>query len=230
MNISKADIIKVAAVITAAPRWVVALLAAEGLHLPSDWADWWIVASAISALGMAVVEGVAFAYVFQAWRSTKNTQQAAVIAVMALVSAMLFVAMLTPSIAASVRGVTVGKMLVDDGALYLWAAAVALSTIAIIASVGYAERAAQAPSKQDNGVKIAQEQPATLPNAPSPSVSLPAPQKNALQADFERLVSGGIGRDDAIRQLKAHNPAASGVQIAQAAGVSPATVSRVIRF
>ena len=87
-----------------------------------------------------------------------------------------------------------------------------------------------ARQKADTPVKIAQEQPATLPNAPSPSsVSLPAPQKNALQADFEHLVSSGVGRDDAIRKLKANNPAASGVQIAQAAGVSPATVSRVLR-
>ena len=153
---TQADIIKLAAVVTAAPRWIVALLAAEGLHLPPEWAGWWLPVSALSALGMAVVEGVAFAYVLAAWKAARQQRQVVTLAVLAVVSAVLFVGMLTPSIAASVRGLTVGEWLANDAALTAWAATVAASTIAIVASVGYAERAQAQPAP----VKAQAEQPA----------------------------------------------------------------------
>ena len=146
LTMTQADIIKLAAVVTAAPRWIVALLAAEGLHLPPEWAGWWLPVSALSALGMAVVEGVAFAYVLAAWKAARQQRQVITLAVLAVVSAVLFIAMLTPSIAASVRGLTVGEWLANDAALTAWAATVAASTIAIVASVGYAERAQAQPA------------------------------------------------------------------------------------
>lgn len=209
---AKADWIKLFAVITAGPRWIVALLAAEGLHLPPSWADWWIIASALSALGMAVVEGLAFAYVFQAWRTTTNEGQARVLGVMAVVSAGLFVAMLTPSIAASVRGVRVSEMLTDIW-LYLWAASVALSTIAIVASVGYAERTTK---------------PATRPNS-APPVQVTTPPAPTLDApENAPQLPAGDKRARALA-LRAAKPNMSQTAIAIAVGVKPSTVSRWFR-
>ena len=49
----EADIIKISAVVTAIPRWVMALLAADGLTMPSAWRGWWTVFSALAAVGMA---------------------------------------------------------------------------------------------------------------------------------------------------------------------------------
>jgi hypothetical protein len=138
-----ANIIKVAAVITAVPRWVIALLSAEGLIMPTAWHAWWIVFSALSAVGMAIVEGVAFAYVFNAWRNCKQVGQSRILVVLAGFSAVLFVALLTPSIAASVRGLTLGAWIANNALLTLWAGVVSASTISIVASIGYAERTRQ---------------------------------------------------------------------------------------
>lgn len=141
---SRADIIKVAAVVTAIPRWVVALLASEGFILPLEWRGAWIIFSALAAAGMAIVEGVAFAYVFQAWRTARAG--AWKLLALALTSAALFVVLLTPSIAASVRMQTIGDILRDDALLFIWSATVAASTISIVASVGYAERVKYSPA------------------------------------------------------------------------------------
>lgn len=136
----QANVIKVAAVITATPRWVVALLASEGFSLPETWRPVWIIFSVLSAGGMAIVEGVAFAYVFNAWKSEQTPRRANVMLTLAVISAVLFVVLLSPSIAASVRGEPLSQILSTDILLWSWSAVVAASTIAIVASVGYAQR------------------------------------------------------------------------------------------
>ena len=157
-----ADIIKVAAVVTAIPRWVVALLAYDGLVMPASWRPGWTVFSAMSAVGMALVEGIAFAYVFQALKLSKNPRQSAVLVGMATISAVLFVVILTPSIAASVRGQTLGEWVKSDTTVNVLGAVVGASTISIVASVGFAEKTRQ------------WQEPAKLPvNLPQVSVTLP---------------------------------------------------------
>lgn len=134
-----ADIIKICAVITAMPRWVGALLAAEGIMIPEEWRGWWIVASAIFNAAMAVTEGLAFAYVFNAWRNQKD-KNADRLLWLAIASGATFVIVLAPFIAAQVRSVTLAAMLSADWALWAWSASVAASTIIIVASVGYAQK------------------------------------------------------------------------------------------
>lgn len=136
---TQAATIKISAVITAMPRWINALLAAEGLIMPSEWLYWWLPLSAIFAAAMAIVEGWAFSYVFSAWRRTSG-KAANTLIILATLSAVIFVGVLFPYIASSVRGVTLGEILSNDIALYIWAVCVAASTIAIVASVGYAQR------------------------------------------------------------------------------------------
>jgi len=131
--------IKIGAVITAAPRWVGALLAAEGLALPEAWAGWWVVVSAIAAAAMAVVEGFAFSYVLEAYRNQSDTKSHRLFW-FAMVTAIVFVAVMTPYIAAQVDGREIAQHL-TWALLYAWSGAVGLSTILIVASVGYAQRA-----------------------------------------------------------------------------------------
>jgi hypothetical protein len=50
-----ATVIKIAAVAVAAPRWIGALLEAEGVPLPAEWRGWWVIFSAVCAAGMALV-------------------------------------------------------------------------------------------------------------------------------------------------------------------------------
>jgi len=143
-----AIIITVCAVITAMPRWIGALLASEGFAVPEDWRPWWVVASAIFNAAMAITEGVAFAYVFNAWRNQKD-KAANRLLWLAIVSGATFIIVLAPFIAAQVRGVTLAAMLSADWALWAWSASVAASTIIIVASVGYAQKrsAPEAASK-----------------------------------------------------------------------------------
>ncbi len=133
-----ATIIKVAAVAVAAPRWIGALLEAEGVPLPAEWRGWWVVFSAVCAAGMALVEAGAFAYCLRSWRGMTG-RSANVMALMVGGSAVTFVIVLSPYIAANVSKMGMSKLLIG-GWLLVWSVAVALSTILIIASVGYAQK------------------------------------------------------------------------------------------
>jgi membrane glycosyltransferase len=88
---------------------------------------------------MAVVEGLAFAYVFEAWRN-QTDKDARDLLWFALLSACVFVVVLAPYIAASVTHKTLADVLAWAPALYAWSVCVGLSTIAIVASVGYAQK------------------------------------------------------------------------------------------
>jgi hypothetical protein len=133
-----ATVIKIAAVAVAAPRWIGALLEAEGVPLPTEWRGWWVIFSAVCAAGMALVEAGAFAYCLRSWRSMTG-RSANVMALMIGASAVTFVIVPSPYIAANVAKVTMSALL-TDWALLVWSVAVALSTILIIASVGYAQK------------------------------------------------------------------------------------------
>ena len=136
----KADAIVVAAIVVAITRWVAALLPSENLTIPTTW-WWWLHLSAILSACMAVVEGLAFSYVFEAWRNKpKSDKRADNLLWMALASAAAFVVVLAPSNAANVRGVRLTEMLASSFSLYLWSGSVALSTILIVVSVGFAQK------------------------------------------------------------------------------------------
>ena len=134
-------IITICAVITAMPRWIGALLASEGFAVPEDWRPWWIVASTVFNAAMAVTEGVAFAYVFGAWRNQRDKNSDKLFW-LALASGLVFVVVLAPFIAAQTRAsaTPLSAMLSNDYVLWLWSSAVAASTIVIVASVGYAQK------------------------------------------------------------------------------------------
>lgn len=150
-----ADVIKICAVITAMPRWVGALLAAEGFALPKEWLWWWLPLSAIFSAGMAITEGLAFAYVFNAWRVQKD-KSADRLLWLAVLSGAVFVIVLSPFIAAQVRAVTLANMLEERWALWAWSVGVAASTIVIVASVGYAQK-----RRETSHVKLPEIRPAS---------------------------------------------------------------------
>jgi len=171
MKISQPNAIKIAAVVTAAPRWMIALLAAEGFILPDAWLGWWIVVSAVLSLGMAVVEGMAFSYIFNAWKAQKD-KRADILLLIALFSALVFVGVMSPSISASVRRVPLGLLLTEDWTLHLWSIAVSLSTITIVAGVGYAEKQIDGTGKRTESKSEKAEITAPLPE---PVKTLPEP-------------------------------------------------------
>lgn len=141
----EADIIKVAALLTAAPRWAGALLEADGVPALAAWAGWWRVAALLLSLGMAAVEGFAIAYVFNAWRRERanGTSLLLWLAILALAD---FGIILAPYVAANVSGVPLRAVLGSGPLLWLWSIAVAASTGIVVASVGYAQRSSDPAS------------------------------------------------------------------------------------
>jgi hypothetical protein len=201
-----ANLIKISAVITAIPRWVIALLAAEGLTLPPAWRGWWVVFSALAAVGMAIVEGVAFAYVFSAWRSCRQASQSRVLIGLAGLSAALFCALLTPSIAANVRGLTLGAWVSSDALLTAWAGVVSGSTISIVASIGYAEKARISEPAKAQDERIVITAPALRPDASAmPSIApQDAPALPAATAPVMRQCPLCSEQFDSAGKLAAH--------------------------
>jgi len=139
-----AKLIKIGAVVTAAPRWIVALLLAEGLALPEAWLPWWVILSAVLSAGMAVTEALAFAYIFEAWRNQRDRKSDTLL-ILAGVAAVIFIAVVAPYVVANIRQEPLGVVLGVAGT-WLWGIAVAASTIVIVAAVGFAQKS-PAPSK-----------------------------------------------------------------------------------
>ena len=136
----QANLIKVGAVITAAPRWVSALIVSEGLTMPAEWLGWWRVLSFAMAAAMAFVEAFAFAYILRAWREARpDSAQAKRLMWLIVLSALCFIAVMAPNVYASAQGVPLASVL-SGWPLAIWSVAVAASTILIVASVGYAQR------------------------------------------------------------------------------------------
>ena len=143
----EADIIKVAALLTAAPRWAGALLEADGVPALADWAGWWRVAALILSVSMAAVEGFALAYVLSRWRRERENGSHLLfwLAIVALVD---FAMILAPYVAANVSGVELADILGSGPLLWLWSIAVAASTGIVVASVGYAQRTSDASQER----------------------------------------------------------------------------------
>lgn len=131
-----ATAIKIAAVLVAMPRWIGALLEADGvpLMLTPDTAPWWGLFSALASAGMALVEGVAFWYTLRAWRKYGGGWLFTLI----VASMATFAMVLTPYIMANVSGIKLANIL-QGFWIVAWSSCVSLSTILIVASVGYAQ-------------------------------------------------------------------------------------------
>ena len=190
MKLTQPNLIKIAAVVTAAPRWVIALLAAEGFLLPESWLGWWVIVSAILSLGMAIVEGMAFSYIFNAWKAQKD-KRADILFAIALFSALVFVGVMSPSISAGVRRVPLGDLLTEDWTLHLWSVAVSLSTITIVAGVGYAEKHIETEKKPESfrvKAETASKEKEKLPESPRQLTGNFPPLPESIQAD-DRILS-----------------------------------------
>ena len=134
------DFIKFAAVVVALPRWVLALLAADGYAVPASWA-WVHAVSAVFGSAMCVLEGIAIAYILGALVRAQG-KQIVILGTLTLSTCATFAGVLTPSIYSRVTGAQISAVLPAWGT-WAWAACVAMSTVATVASVGYAQAVAE---------------------------------------------------------------------------------------
>lgn len=186
----QADIIKIAAVVTAVPRWAGALMAADGVPVPPAWETYWRTAALILSILMAVAEGFAIAFVFNCWRNQKDARSRLLL-VLAILMLVDFGVILTPYIVANVNGVSLSAVLAESWLIWLWAAAVAASTGLVVGSVGYAQKEKPAPS------------------AKKPARSKPEPATSDYTCE-------SCGREFAHQAaLNAHSPAKCAAKLAQ---------------
>ena len=118
------------------PRWVLALLAADGFFVPISW-TWVHGVSAVFGAAMTILEGIAIAYILGAMVVARGMQLRWLAALVGATCAS-FIGVLAPSIYSRVTGAAVGAVLPAWG-IWVWSSCVAASTILTVAAVGYAQ-------------------------------------------------------------------------------------------
>lgn len=78
-----------------ATRWPGANLAWEGFLILPAWLGWWVPASGLLSVGMAGVEGIAFAYAFGTWRDTRKKSERQILMGLIISTATMFLIALT---------------------------------------------------------------------------------------------------------------------------------------
>ena len=153
----QADLIKIAAVVTAVPRWAGALMAADGVAVPADWLSLWRYMAFFMSLAMAAVEGFAISFVFNRWRN-QTDKRANLLLWLAIAMLVDFAVILTPYIVANVTEQSLAQVLGASWLLWLWSGAVAASTGLVVGSVGYAQR--DKPARREGKARTSQKLPA----------------------------------------------------------------------
>jgi hypothetical protein len=164
MREHEADIIKVFAALTAAPRWVAALVVADGGKFVWGEYEWWAIGSAILSVLFAAVETYAAAYIMRAWRRAKpGTQTERVLFGLWVSTLFVLVCVMAPPIYANTTGTPFNSLPLP--VMLVWSVFVASSTFLVVGGVGYAERPVNAIATQS-------ERPATQAVAIATPVAL----------------------------------------------------------
>lgn len=139
-SINEATAIKIAAALSAAPRWIVALLPADGGRFTWGDAPAWIVTSAVLSVCFCVVEVYAASFVMRAWRNAKpGTQPERVLFALWVSTLVVLVAVMSPPMFANVMRREFSAL--PEPLIAVWNVCVAGSTFLVVGGVGYAERA-----------------------------------------------------------------------------------------
>jgi hypothetical protein len=135
----QATAIKIAAVATALPRWAGALMVSEGVPLPEGWLLVWRWLVLILTCGMAVAEAFGISYMLHAAR-IQGDKKSKWLTPLIILNLAVFAIIISPYAYANMRGISVSAALPFDAVAWLWAIAVPVSTGAIVAGVGFADR------------------------------------------------------------------------------------------
>lgn len=129
-------LIKVATVVASAPRWVLALMAADGFSVPSNL-TWVHIVSGVFGGAMTILEGFAIAYILGvlAQASEKRSKTLTVLGFATMAS---FVILLAPSVMARLYSTSISEI-VSTWVAWVWAIVVPMTTLLTVAAVGYAE-------------------------------------------------------------------------------------------
>lgn len=168
--------IKIAAAVTAAPRWAIALMPADGAMFPWSSTPWFEIASGVLSLCFAVVEIWATSYIMQAWHEAQaegNDRLARNLRRLWVATLIVLAAALVPPMYANVMRVNVNTF--APGLLAAWLVCVAASTFLVIGGVGYADRAQPVASNTDTAATDTATETQDEPQAqPAETLNTPA--------------------------------------------------------
>ena len=137
------------AAISAMPRWVTALILADGATFPWFDSNAWKIISIIAAMAFAVVETYAAAYIMSAWRSAQKQPKTNLRNLWVAILALLTIIM-APAIYANTFHSPFADL--SKWIQIGWSVCVAVSTFLVVGGVGYAENfmAATRSTKNDD--------------------------------------------------------------------------------
>ena len=142
--------IKILAALTAAPRWAIALMPADGAMFPWSGEPWFEIASGLLSLAFAAVEIWATAFVMQAWHEAQangDERLARNLRRLWVGTLIILAVTIVPPAYANVMRVNVNTF--SPLVIIPWLACVAASTFVVIGGVGYADRKHAANVKPD---------------------------------------------------------------------------------
>ena len=128
--------IKIFAALTAAPRWAIALMPADGAMFPWSSEPWFEIASGLLSLAFAVVEIWATSFIMQAWheaQATGDINLARNLRRLWVTTLVVLAAALVPPMFANVMRVNVNTF--NPWLLGAWLTCVAASTFLVIGGV-----------------------------------------------------------------------------------------------
>jgi hypothetical protein len=183
MKYNESDIIKICAALTSSPRWITALMLADGAVFSWGNEAWWQITSALLSVLFAVVEVYATGYMMKAWRETKSEVQSKRLFVLWVSTLVVLVAVMSPSVYVNVSHSAFDSLPLE--LRVVWSICVSASVFLVIGGVGYAERAksevlernlpkpTEAKSESETGAK-----------RKAKSESAPSEKRNWSEADF----------------------------------------------
>lgn len=134
LNLSSVLIIGAMAV--AAARYTGLFANSEGWRITGPVWDWIV---ALSGVGMAVLEGVATWWMWNAWAETQPSRERNVLAAFMVASGAALLVMVAPYVQASSNGLRVSQVL-STPAMWVWSTANAIAPLLVMAGVGLAEK------------------------------------------------------------------------------------------
>lgn len=143
-SISLSSVLIVGAMVVAAPRYVGLFANSEGWRITGMVWDWVV---ALSGVGMALLEGVATWWMWNAWAETQPSKARNALGGFMVASGTTLLVMVAPYVAASSSGLRVSQVL-GLSAMWVWSIANALAPILVMAGVGLAEKLRATPQAQ----------------------------------------------------------------------------------
>ena len=141
-RIKTVEVLQIAAGLTAALRWAIALMPLDGMRFALNEREWFEPVSFGLSLAFAAVEIGATAYIMRAWRKETDKATQASLMLLWMVALALMVVAQVPPLIANIDGVSVATF--PTLLKVVWVTCGVAVTFVVIGGVGYAEKSLEA--------------------------------------------------------------------------------------